>query len=312
MITQLQIPVVNVSDLLGLGYTCVEVWLTKDDGNTYNEITATAVTSAALLSSPARTTFQMAGRLLKLAIDGESEVSITFDITIANWTPTQVRDRINQIVASLASLSNDGLSIILTSPSTGRTSSLLITYNDADSLGFEQGDSNYGRDERIALINTQIFYLYSDNSGLSTYRYKWRFSADGIPPFSDFSNPVFGSIPPAMGADDIAYATAVFVNGEGRPVQREVIVVDEQLPNVISNFVVGDNRPRTYLPDANGFIAIPMVIGSKVRVALEGTALVRSFEVPNVTVFNLLAALTDVADPFTVQSTTPQLVRRSL
>jgi hypothetical protein len=64
----------------------------------------------------------------------------------------------------------------------------------------------------------------------------------------------------------------------------------------------------------NGFLAIPLTVGQTVRVAIDGTAVVREFVVPGPpnSLFDLLQAIATANDPFTVQVPPPFLTRRSL
>jgi len=309
MIVQLSITVANVGTLIPLGYSRIEVWSSIDQGNSYQEITSSTVQPAVLKSSEAQTTFRMGGKLLKLSINGAPEASILFSAMIDYWTPTQVVNRINEVVPGLASL--DGMMVKLTSPTTGRVSSLLVTYNDAADLGWTAGTLVHGTDIRPTLVLGQLIYTFIDVSGVSENRYKWRFSADGVNPISDFSVRVFGSAPPLSGIP-VSVGTALFVGLDGKTQKRRVVVVSDQAPAVISGSAVGNELPVVVDSDDDGFLQLVLVQGAKVRVAIEGTAYVREFTVPATASFDLLSVMASAPDPFTVQVPAPFLIRRNI
>lgn len=312
MIAQVPIPVANVTALLTLGYTRIEVWHSGDKGLSFQEITSSAAGPAVLSSNPAVTMFLMGGRQLELQINGGSTQTITFDPMLKFWTPTQVAAQINTVIAGLASVS--GSQVVLTTSTTGRVSSILIVYNDATDLGWVAGQQVNGTDARIPLINSQLIYLYTDLGGSPSDLYKWRFSADGVNPISVFSLPVNGSAVPL--SSNTVFATATFMDATGQAVQRTVIVASPSAPESIGSppITTGSELPLTFQSDSNGFLQIPLIVGATVRVAIDGTALVREFVVPGPSgsSFDLLQVMASASDPFTVQVPPPFLTRRSL
>ena len=309
MLVQLTVTAANVDTLISLGYSCIEVWASIDQGNSYQEVTSSVAQSAVLTSSAAQTTFQMGGKLLKLSIDGAAEESVLFSTTPSNWTPLQVVNRINEVVSGLASL--DGLSVVLTSPTTGRVSSLLVVYNDAEDLELPAGTVAYGTEARPVFVSGQFIYVFHDVAGTSDTRYKWRYSADGVNPISEYSVRIFGSAPPLVGVP-VSIGVAQFVGSDGRAQKRRVVVVSDRTPSVIAGSAVGDEVPGIFDSDDLGFLQLTLVQGAKVRVAIEGTVYVREFIVPSTEVFDLLAVMATAPDPFTVQTTPPLLIRRSI
>lgn len=309
MIVQLSITVANVNALVTLGYSRIEIWCSTDQGNSYQEITSSVAAAAVLRSAAAQTTFNMGGKLLKLSVNGSPEVSILFAATPAQWTPTQVVNRINEVVPGLASL--DGAQVKMTSPTTGRVSSLEVTYNDARDLELPAGTKSYGTDPRPTLTLGQLIYTYLDVAGRDDNRYKWRFSANGVNPISDFSARVFGSAPPLSGVP-ISVGTALFVGLDGRAQKRSIVVVSDRPPAAIAGAAVGNELYVVVSSDDLGFLQVPLVQGAVVRVAIEGTAYVREFTVPATSSFDLLSAMAAAPDPFTIQTTPPFLIRRSI
>lgn len=309
MVVQLSILVANNDSLMGLGYTRIEVWQSTDDGDTYQEVTASTAQAATQDSAPAQTTFDMGGKLLKLIVNGGSEVSISFSALTQYWTPQQVVDRINEVVPGLATLVVNV--VRLTSPTTGRASSLEVTYSDSPNLGLLVGKV-FGRSPRITMVASTLSYLFSDVAGSSTARYKWRYSADGVNPISEFSKYVFGAAVPLIPSGNLAVCSTTFVNLEGQPFKAKVVVVADQNPSLVAGYSVSSMQPLVFTSGDDGFIQFTLVRGARVRVAIEGTAFVREFVVPNAASFDLLTVMAAAPDPFTVQVPPPFLIRRNI
>lgn len=309
MAVQFTILVANNDSLMGLGHTRIEVWQSVDSGDTYEEITASTAQAALLLSAHAQTTFDMGGKLLKFIVDGGSEVSVSFSALTPNWTAQQVVDRINEVVPGLASLVVD--QVKLTSPTTGRASSLEITYSDSTNLGFVLGKV-FGKAPRITMVAATLTYLFSDVSGSSTARYRWRFSANGVNPISEFSAYVFGKEAPLISGGQLSVCSTTFVDLTGHPTKAKIVVVSDQNPSLVSGLSLTQLQPIVLTSGDDGFIQFTLVRGAKVRVAIEGTAFVREFIVPNAASFDLLTVMTAAPDPFTVQVPPPFLVRRTI
>lgn len=307
MVAQLSIPVSNVVSLLGQGFTRIEVWKLNQLTSQYEEITNSAASGASLESNTAQTTFRMGGKTLSLKVNNAS-YTVTFSTLVDNWSPEQVANRINEVV-NIATVSSG--KVVLTTASTGRSSSLEITYCDSISLGFMAGQKAYGKDARITLSGGTVLYQYSDSAGSPGDSYKWRYSANGLSPISNFSAPVEG-IPPVVAGINVSIATANFVGLDGRAKKMKVIIASDRPPVGLGGFAVGDERPQVYESDDLGFFQATLVKGMVVRVAIEGTAYVREITVPNTDTFDLLAALATAPDPFTVQVTPPFLTRRNI
>jgi hypothetical protein len=308
MVVQLSIPVADVDALLALDYTRIEVWRSADEGNSYQEITGGSAAAAIFPSLPPATAYRIGGKQIRLTVDEGVEYSIDFSVVTEFWTATQVRNRINEVVSGLASVVG-GL-VVLTSGTTGRASSVRITYTDAVEL-FPSVGIVYGLNARPTLVSGTLIYAFSDVAGISTYRYKWRFSQNGAGPISEFSERVYGSAAP-LGGVPIAMCTATFVGIDGRPQKRRIVIVSDSSPSLIGGIVVGSELPNVVDTDDLGFLQVPLVQGVPVRVAIEGTAFVREFTVPAQASFDLLQVMAAAPDPFTVQVPLPFLIRRSI
>lgn len=309
MAVQISILVANAASLVQQGHTRIEVWRSANGTGVWREVTSPSAAPAVLTSSKPQTQFRMGGRSLRFKVNGGAERSITFPTTFEYWTSAQVRDLLLPIAPGMVSIDAEER-VVLTSPTSGRVSSLEVTYTDADSFGWSIGDVVRGTDARLVLSASQTSYLYADVAGFPSDKYKWRFSANGVNPVSAFSAPVNGSEPPVSGATSIC--SAIFLGVDGRPVKRKVLVATLDSPQSISGFLVGNNFPLTYETDENGYVQFALLRGSKVRVAIETTSFVREFVVPSTPTFDLLTAMSDAADPYTIQRAPDLIIRRSV
>jgi hypothetical protein len=305
MTVQVTIPVSNVSSLIALGYTKIEVWRSTDSGNSYKEVTSSAASSASLSSISFSTTVDMnGGKLLKFKVDGGTELTVSFSGSpVRYWTPQQVRDQINT-VSNVATVV--GSKVVLTSPTTGQASTIEITYNDTD-LGFTAGQKVFGILARPSLTLGVYVYTFTDLNGTSSYSYRWRFSANGANPISEYSTPVHGSALAIVSPLSVATATFVGVNGIGKKVT--LVVTTEVSPQIFSGVYVINDVPGIFQSDDTGFIQIPMLRNIRVRVGIEGTPFVRDFTVPDVATFDLISAMASASDPFTIQIPLPLITR---
>lgn len=311
MVVQLSILVGNVVDLLALGFTHVQVWVSEDEGNSFFEITDAAASAAILDSALPLNNYRLGGKLLKVQVNEGTEYSISFSSLTELWTPAQVVSRIEEVVPGLASVV-DG-KVRLTSPTTSRASSLKITYSDGVDLGWSTLPASKGKDARITLLSGTQLYLKTDMAGRSNYRYKWRYSVGSNAPFSDFSSPpVYGKAPETVDPTSLSVATGKFIGMDGKPIKGKLIISTISPPQNLAGFVLANNEPLVIESDDSGYFQLTLVRGLKVRVALEGTAFVREFTVPAAATFDMLQAMADAPDTFTVQVPPPFLVRRSI
>lgn len=310
MVQRISIPVPDVADLISLGHTVVEVWHSVDQAGSWSEITAQTAQPAELVSAKASTKFKIGGTSIRVSVNGGTSWLITFDPLLSYWSPQQASDRINEVVPGLSSWSTDG-TVTLSAPTVGRGSSVEVVASSATALGWSAGNKSYGKDARIALNSSELIYLYSDVSGSKTDRYKWRFSNDGLNPISDFSKQVLGTDQP-IASIPVSVATARFVGPDARPQKRSVIIATGLEIQQLSGFTFGQTQSLVVESGEDGFWWAILIRGSKVKIAIEGTPLVREFTVPNTPTFDLLSVMSAIPDPFTVQVPAPLLNRRSI
>jgi hypothetical protein len=312
MVVQLSILVGNVVDLLGMGFTRIEVWASEDQGNSYFEITDGVAKLAVLDSDLPQNFFPLGGKLLKLSLNEAPEVSIPFSSVTPLWTPAQVVSRINEVIPGHAT-ENAG-KVRLTSATPGRTSTIRVTYSDCVELGWSDLPLVRGKDVRPTLVSDTYLYTHIDLAGRDSYRYKWRFSVNGSLPISDFSNPpVYGSVQDTVDSDSLSVAIGKFMGMDGKPQKTKLIVAAASTPyQYSSSLLMANSRPLIVESDESGYFQMTLIRGLKVRVAVEGTAFVREFTVPSTPTFDILQAMADAPDPFTVEVPLPFLIRRSI
>jgi hypothetical protein len=115
---------------------------------------------------------------------------------------------------------------------------------------------------------------------------------------------------PTLPGVTVVHCTATFTDASGAPVPQKVIVSVVDVAQVAAG-VIAPTGTTVHESLRNGTIDIPLVVGLRIRVAIEGTKLIREFVVPN-TDFDLLSALSAATDMFTVQSLPSLLPRRTL
>lgn len=304
LVNTLSIMVDDVATLLDLGFTTIEIYEATQYANVNWEITAPTPEPAKITSSKSGF-YRVGGSVLTFIQNGGAPHTVLFPDTIVDWTAQQIATVINDEVPGAAAVVDSKL--VLSSGSTGRVSSLQVT-SAPTALGMS-AEIAYGKDERLVLVDGQNVYVYYDVAGASSSRYQWRFSANGSNPISKMSPLVSGKAVPTSGVA-LSFATARFIGLDGRPAKMTVLVAAEG--NAIPGFTVQEQQTLAFSSDENGHFFIPLVQGARVRVAIEGTSLVRTLTVPNTASFDLMQALSDATDQFTVQTVPPLLTRRSL
>lgn len=144
-------------------------------------------------------------------------------------------------------------------------------------------------------------YFYNDATGTDAFYYRVTV-VDGDGARSGPSVPFRASV-------DIALALAKVIGATGEPV-RTTFIVSGVGAKVLADFLV-IGQTKTYETDAAGSVAIPMIRGARVVVAIDGTTVVRELDVPDESSFDLMHALTATPDMFTIQELPPLVSRRS-
>jgi hypothetical protein len=306
------ITVGDVEDKLEMGYSTIDVWASVDQGATYREVTAPSAICAKLYSTPIPPNLEVSGYSFEFSLDGYESQRVTFSGNVPIWTPPMVASKLNESFPGLASVETIGRSqyVVLSSAYTGRATSVECTYSE-NPEAFPRAKAD-GRAGRLQLQAGKYIYDFSDPAGKEDTRYKWRFSANGVGPMSDFTFRVFGKLERAPGIP-VSVATARFVGLDGQAARRRVIFYDNEIQLSASGTVVGTaGEPAVVEADQSGFLQALLPRGLRVKVAIEGTSFLREIMVPNTPTFDLLQAMALAPDQFTVQTTAPLLTRRSL
>lgn len=303
--TQITIPVASIAQLLASGFTHIELWKSEDLGNSYQPLTAAAAQPPVLISLPASTTYLVGGRSLVLDFSGVL-VEFTFEPTFERWTPQQVADRMNQVRPGCASVVDS--SVHVSGVLTGRGH--FINVLTAPDTIFVVGQGARGVDVFVPLVADQVLYVYTDLGPSNLLdRYRWRFSANGEAPFSGMS--VYQKpLPAAANSDNVSLGYAYFVGLDGAPVRGRIIIVEDSPPKV--GQVTISSGPMIVEADESGFLQVRLLKGAVIKVAIEGTSVVRTFTVPDVSAFDIMAAVGAATDAFTPATTAPLLTRRSI
>lgn len=298
------ITVGDVSALLSLGFTVIEMWHSIDEGGVWAEVTAPTSSPATATSLVALTSFRIGGETLRLKLSGGGEQGVVFDDILLDWTAAQVASKVNETVAGLASVVSG--SVILQTAETGRQSSLEVVSTPA-ALAFPVGVS-YGKDVRLALVDGALIYTFYDTASTETSRYRWRFSNNGAEPISRFSKYV---LPRSTAVSGVALSvgTARFVGMDGRPRRGKLILAILSMPG---QGAMLSSDTEVVEADEQGFAQVQLVVGALIKVALEGTGFVREFIVPNQPTFDILAVAGTTTNLFTPQVVPPLLTRRSV
>jgi hypothetical protein len=159
----------------------------------------------------------------------------------------------------------------------------------------------------IMLMPATYAYSFVDAQGTPNRRYRWRYSANGAAPFSPYFKWVYGTQRVSTAPISVGTMRFVGVDGMVRPGALLVAGLDASAGGLV--FV---GTMLVYKTDDSGFLAIPLVQGSRVRVAIEGTGVVRDIVVPSTPAFDIMQAITAAPDMFTVQTVPPMLTKRSL
>jgi hypothetical protein len=305
MINQIPISVANVNQLLGLGFNHIEVWKSEDDGNSYGLLMQSSAGPPVLESLLMFNTLKLTGAILVLDFSGVT-VSFLFDAPFTNWTPQQAADRMNQVRPGCASAF--GGTVYVTGTGSGRGQYVRVL--SSPPAFFATGAEARGIDAYIPLVTDRVLYVYQDLApGFLTDRYRWRYSAQGLAPFSDFSA-YAKSLPPARDPSKVSLGYANFVDLSGAPTKGRLLIVEDSAP--MPNQVTLFGGPRFVDADAQGFLQVRLLRGAKIRVAIEGTSIVRAITVPDAETFDIMAVVSEAPDAFTPATTEPLLTRRSI
>lgn len=243
---------------------------------TYSEITALAAV-ASTLTGARREPFVLSGKEIAIEIDGTEETYTFGAITTAAAAAAAITANTS------ATAVDSGGYVKITSPTTGTSSTLQFASSSEGgvALGFYLGDNDYGEEAWPTLAGGTKLYTVNDYQGDSSYWYKYRFYHTGTSALSDYSAPFQGQEEGAIDPAYIIYGTGSLVDNDGTPLaNKKVFIYNRFIPNVVGSKLVAGERAE-YLTEEDGSVIIPLVMGSKITMAIEDTSFIREIDVPS-------------------------------
>lgn len=294
-------------------YDRIQYWRsTTGSGGQYVEITSQSGGPSVLLGT-ANAPFTLNGKTLIVSLNGADPVSIVFSVD----DPADILTVCNAINAALPSsiatpYSSDTRKILLTNPTEGTQSTILVSGNAAAVLGLATTLAS-GTAPRTLMGNLNSTYKFADYNGDPTFFYKTRFYNSLTGAVSAFSAPQAGG--PTQVLPDASLVTCVvnLATVTGAPViGRRIILVAaslQQIPNGGVNFGLLPSSDRIELTtDESGHAQTELAVGTTIRAFFEGSGYSREFVVPN-TDFDLLTVISTQPDPFTIVQAPPMPIR---
>lgn len=314
-VISLDILVDDLASALAL-FDVIQVWRsTNGTGGPFYEITAPAVTKAAITSTPGP--WNLHSKTLTIVLNAADPLDIVF--TGADpFNLTAVIQAINSVIPGLAAQTGPNLNTVtLTSPVTGTGSSIIVSGTGATALGLPTTKVN-GQAARIPLVNPTTDYKFQDFDGDPSYLYKTRYYNSLTHSVSSFSAPRQGNPQVVLPGSALSKATVNLVNGAGQPiVGRRIIFVPINVQQVLVagspaiNYGVLPGFDRIIMQtDQTGHAEASLVKGETFRVFFEGSQYQREFVVPN-TDFDLLTVLSTEPDVFDIVQAPPMPIRTS-
>lgn len=319
---------VREEDFVGL-FNKIEVWRSRDiEAGPYEELTADTWRAARIpktagdepATPPAGASAALVDKTLELLVGEIDELVVTFTgvdplsfLTAAGQIESQGLGLIRSYVAV------DGVLVVETAGA-GTGASLRVVSGDAApllGLPIDEPDSlAFGRDARVTLLAGTESYLFTDRRGSREYFYRTRLRNQSTGSVSEFSLPV--AVAGGLGISDsnLILGTLDVVGLDGKPAANiEVGVYNRFVPKLIESRLVVQQQ-QSKLTDERGHVEFYLVRGAKVTVAIAGTDIVRTIEVPTDTgaeTFHLLDSDIAEQDVFTVQiPSVDYATRRSL
>lgn len=199
----------------------------------------------------------------------------------------------------------------------GHLAALKVLAGDAAALlNLPVDELARGKDVRVALLPGVESYSFTDPYGKPEYYYKTRLYNELDRSVTEFSNPITGKVRTAVMPERIAIGYVQLVGLDGRALQHQEVQVHSSFSStILDGYTVTGGTQRT-LTNENGYAEFVLLRGTKIDVALPGTALVQQVTVPTdaaVTKFNLFDPAYGNNDAFAVQRVDfPYAERRTL
>jgi hypothetical protein len=271
----------------------------------YEPATA-AVAAPATLVAEAQSPHQVNGRALRLRVNGNTVLEITFSDPDP-VTTAQVVDEINGATALVVASEDEGR-LRLTSASLGSGASIeILPSAAAPFLGFDTGDAAIGLDADVALVPGTHEYFYNDQNSGATFWYRVEFRNTGSGNTTGLGVPF-----PALVADAIPRSQTIVgfvrladLSGQA-VVGRKITFYNAGMPNVVSSNGYGSwgiaRQFAQVATDRDGYAEYRFVRGITVDVNIEG-GFTRRIMIPTEgSAFDLLDPALVLEDEFGIQA----------
>lgn len=283
-------------------------------GGPYTALTAAARTSATLLGSQVGP-FAVNNLTFQFRRDGGTTFQVVF--TGAALSVDSVVEQINEALnlPEPFAIEESGR-VRLRSALEGTRSRIEIVGGTAlTELGFTAATVAIGLDPHVPLQAGIDRYTYTDADGLPAYYYRYSLLNSSTGASDTLSDPIPGGSTVAVDAARLSLCVVDLVDQAGRPLaNQEISFFMEDVPLAVDGFQVGLGRVQVNMrTNVNGHAELALIRGSSLRVVFVGTSLIRSIVVPDEDTFDLLALVSDAADPFSVVTPNlPSAIRRTI
>jgi hypothetical protein len=311
-----EIPVPQNSEIVQ-NYTRIKVYRsTTGEGGAYTELTGASDSPPTILGSTDGP-FDLDGLAL----------TISFNLGLVDWTINFDQDGIG--AATVLSEVEDGVDTRYVTP---YTSGAKFGIKGADAYGYNNlalsgtacavlglsTTRTYGAYSRIVMYEPLQKYFFRDWDGNDSYWYKTSFYHHLTSAESSLSDPIPGAPPTKFPTSEMSLGSGHLTDLAGKPIQNKTIrfrlegqaavTAEDATP---TRWWIPPNSEFTVLTDYLGGFSTYLPKGASVSVAVEGTSMVRTLEVPD-TDFDVFWAAGATTDRF--QVVTPAevyLVRRA-
>lgn len=258
----------------GYDMLCIEKSFISASGP-FSEITAAAA-AAATKTGNKKELFSLGTDQFDFYIDGVLQSVVFAGETTALAAAAAVTAQTTAVAV------DSGGYVQLSSPTTGLSSSLEVRLSTEAgiTLGFYADDYDIGEAARIALVTDQLLYSLVDYHTDPSYWYRARLYSTSTLTYGDYFTPFVARPYDSVPVANLIYGTLQLMDSEGKPVEGRMITVEYRRLGAVGAKVI--NGPMySYYTDAAGAIDVPLVKESEIRVAVEGTRMVRDVQVPS-------------------------------
>lgn len=312
MAIRLSISVSEVNDVL-LSFDVIRVKRsTSGIVGPYILITANSPEPAELIATVAGN-YSIVSESLSLLIDQDALFTVVFtgtDPLTAAQVATQINDEAGKTIAF-----DDSGTLRLTSTTNGTGSKVEVAGGTAATDFGWTDDKVIGKDLHVDLEPDITSYFFTDKDGEAAFFYKTQFF-NTTTLLESTDSPAFqGDTTTQISAANLSTAKVDLVGIDGIAlVDQEISFYSQNTFLEVEGFQVGLGNPAlTITTDNSGHAEVDLVRGALVKVAFQGTSVIREFTVPDAAEFDLLALLASAPDPFKIVDIQfPEAPRRSL